>query len=181
MTVAKHISLVIQWVQANLVRTKASRCMFIWAHSAGATVRSARTSAASKLYGPKGVGVKGAIFMSGQFNILPVQPAGAGGGRRAVDKAAVVLQQRSLAPAVPCGVDGAGSSQGAISGPRGVTPGGQRGGPWRGWRADRRAPRAWRAVDPAVQLHGQRCRRSMETKVALLLATAESIRGSMAA
>ena len=48
--------------------------MFIWAQSAGNGPLGVYIGR-PELWGPKGVGVKGAIFMSGQFNILPVTPA----------------------------------------------------------------------------------------------------------
>src|SRR6202051_3769539 len=67
----KDVSLMIQWVQANIIRYKGNADRIFICHP--------------ELYGPKGVGVKGAIFMSGQFNILPLQPGGGAGGRGGPD------------------------------------------------------------------------------------------------
>ena len=76
----KDVSLMIQWVQANIAKYKGNPDrMFIWAQSAGNGPLCTYLGR-PELYGPKGVGVKGAIFMSGQFNILPVQPAAQGRG-----------------------------------------------------------------------------------------------------
>jgi hypothetical protein len=180
----KDISLMIQWVQTNIVQYKGNPDrMFIWAHSAGNGPLGTYIGR-PELYGPKGVGVKGAIFMSGQFNILPVQPAGAGGGRAGGGPGSGGAPAALAGAGSTCGVDGAGSSQGAISGPSGVTPGGQRGGPGAaaGGPAGGRGRGA--PVDPAVQLARSTLPALKETKVALLLATAEfdpGIEGSMSA
>jgi hypothetical protein len=190
----------IQWVQDNIAKYKGNPDrMFIWAHSAGNGPLGTYIGR-PELYGPKGVGVKGAIFMSGQFNILPVQPAGAGGGRGAAGggPAGPGGAANALAGAgTTCGLTGgAGSSEGAIVGPSGVTPGAQRGGPGaaagglpgqggppgppgQGGGRGRGAP-----VDPAVQLTRSSLSALKETKVALLLATAEldpGINGSQSA
>src|SRR6202051_2612943 len=75
---AKDVSLMIQWVEANISKYKGNPDrMFIWAQSAGNGPLGTYIGR-PELYGPKGVGVKGAIFMSGQFNIAPLQPQGAG-------------------------------------------------------------------------------------------------------
>ncbi len=72
----KDVSLMIQWVEANISKYKGNPDrMFIWAQSAGNGPLGVYIGR-PELWGPKGVGVKGAIFMSGQFNILPLQPQG---------------------------------------------------------------------------------------------------------
>src|SRR5262249_1294257 len=54
--------------------------MFIWAQSAG-NIPTSTYIGHPELYTPKGVGIKGVVFMSAPgFNILPAQPAPAGGG-----------------------------------------------------------------------------------------------------
>lgn len=72
---AKDVAAMIQWVQANIAKYHGNPDrMFIWAHSAGNGPLGIYIGH-PELYGPKGAGVKGAIFMSGQFSILPVKPA----------------------------------------------------------------------------------------------------------
>src|SRR5437764_4643156 len=61
----KDISLMIQWLQANIAKYKGNPDrMFIWAHSAGNGPLGIYIGH-PELHGPKGPGVKGAIFMSG--------------------------------------------------------------------------------------------------------------------
>src|SRR6266571_822244 len=111
----RDISLMIQWLQNNITKYKGNPDrMFIWAHSAGNGPLGIYVGH-SELYGQKGVGLKGAIFMSGN----PVQGLGAagGGGGRAARGGTDVL----AGAGTTCGVtSGAGGSEGAISGPSGV-------------------------------------------------------------
>jgi triacylglycerol lipase len=76
---AKDIARVIDWVEQNISRYKGNpKRVFIWAHSAG-NGPVATYIGHPELYGPKGIGLKGAVLMSGNFNILPVTvtaPAG---------------------------------------------------------------------------------------------------------
>jgi len=158
----KDVSNMIQWVEANIAKYKGNpNRMFIWAQSAGNGPLGVYIGR-SELHGPKGVGVKGAIFMSGQFNILPLQVAGAGGGRGGAPGGPT--------PGSTCGIGGPGQTNGAIAGPSGVTPGpavaAQGGGAGRGG-----APPP--PVDPAVQLSRSSLPGFKQTKVALLFATAE--------
>ncbi len=80
---AKDISAMIQWVQTNIAKYHGNPDrMFIWAHSAGNNPLGTYIGR-PELYGPKGVGVKGVIFMSpAAFDIAPLEvpppPAGAG-------------------------------------------------------------------------------------------------------
>ena len=80
---AKDVSLVVQWVEQNISKHKGNPGrVFIWSQSAG-NAPVATYIGHPELYGPKGVGLKGAIFMSSPgFNILPATPPpgqGAGG------------------------------------------------------------------------------------------------------
>jgi Carboxylesterase family len=73
---AKDVSAMLQWVEAHIGDYKGNPDrIFIWAHSAG-NVPTGTYLGRPELWGPKGVGVKGAILMSGaQFNIAPVTMA----------------------------------------------------------------------------------------------------------
>jgi triacylglycerol lipase len=115
----------IQWLQENVKKYKGdANRMFIWAHSAGNGPLGTYIGH-PELYGPKGVGVKGAVFMSGN----PVPDIGPSGGGRGG------APNTQPGPGSTCGVtSGAGGSDGAITGPSGVTPApprgeGGRGGP----------------------------------------------------
>jgi triacylglycerol lipase len=70
----KDISLMVQWVQANIGKYKGNPDrIVIWAQSAGNQPLAVYIGR-PEIWGPKGVGVKGAIFMSaGPFNILPLK------------------------------------------------------------------------------------------------------------
>ena len=72
---AKDISAMIQWVEANISKYHGNPDrMFIWAHSAG-NMPLGTYIGRPELYGPKGVGVKGVIFMSpAAFDIAPLEP-----------------------------------------------------------------------------------------------------------
>ena len=159
---AKDVSLMIQWVEANIGKYKGNPDrMFIWAQSAGNGPLGTYIGR-PELYGPKGVGVKGVVFMSGQFNILPVVPAAPAGGRGGGDILA--------AAGSTCGLPGgaAFSNAGAIAGPSRADdpPAGGRGG---GGGGRGRGP----GVDPAVQLMRSTLPALKETKVKIMLATAE--------
>src|SRR5271154_7155452 len=77
---AKDISAMIQWLQANISKYHGNPDrMFIWAHSAG-NVPLGTYIGHPELYGPKGVGVKGVIFMSAaSFDVAPLAPPPIGG------------------------------------------------------------------------------------------------------
>jgi hypothetical protein len=78
---AKDISLAVQWVNQNISKYKGNPArVFIWAQSAG-NIPVGTYVGHPELYGPKGVELKGVIFMSAPgFNILPATaPAGQGG------------------------------------------------------------------------------------------------------
>ena len=72
---AKDVARVVQWVDQNVARYKGDPArVFLWAQSAG-NVPTGTYVGHPELYGPKGVGLKGVIFMSpATFNILPATP-----------------------------------------------------------------------------------------------------------
>jgi hypothetical protein len=163
----KDVSLMIQWLQANISRYKGNPDrMFIWAHSAGNGPLGTYIGR-PELHGPKGPGVKGAIFMSGQFNIAPLQPQGAGG--RGGAGAAAGGQGGNPGPAGGAGSACGMSAATALGGPAGAGARGGRGGP---------------PVDPETQLARSSLPELKKTTVKLFLATAEldpGITGSMSA
>ena len=114
---AKDISAMLQWVEANISKYHGNpNRMFIWAHSAG-NVPLGTYIGHPDLYGPKGVGVKGVIFMSAAaFDIAPLKPPPIGGSN----------PMSILAGAgKTCGVKGgAFSAEGALPGRTGGQPGG---------------------------------------------------------
>ena len=122
---AKDISTMIQWLQSNVVKYGGNpNRMFIWAHSAGNGPLGIYIGH-PELHGPKGPGVKGAVFMSGN----PVPDLGAqggrGGGRGAGGQGGPgAAGANPLAGAgTTCGeTGGATSTAGVISGPSGTTP-----------------------------------------------------------
>ncbi|HYR90947.1 MAG TPA: carboxylesterase family protein [Terriglobia bacterium] len=165
----KDISLMIQWVQNNISKYKGDPDrMFIWAHSAGNGPLGVYVGH-PELHGPKGVGVKGAVFMSGN----PVQGLGApGGGAAGGARGGPAL----AAAGSTCGV-AAGSTEGVISGPSGAAPAGPRGGAGGG----RGGPPQ---LDAATQAARSNLPGFKTTKVAILLARAEldpGVTGTMAA
>lgn len=157
----RDVSLMVQWVEANIAKYKGNPDrMFIWAQSAGNGPLGVYIGR-PELWGPKGVGVKGAIFMSGQFNILPVQPAAPTGGRGGLD----ILAGSGKTCGLPAGA--AFSDAGAIAGPGRADPppaAGGRGGPGFG-----RGPQ----VDAATQLARSSLPALKTTTVKIMLATAE--------
>jgi hypothetical protein len=115
---AKDISSMIQWVEANISKYHGNPDrMFIWAHSAGNNPLGTYIGR-PELWGPKGVGVKGAIFMSpAPFDIAPLElPPPAPGSN---PLAALTDSGKT------CGVEGgAFSSSGALPGRTAGQPGG---------------------------------------------------------
>ena len=150
----KDVSAMIQWVEANISTFKGNpERMFIWAHSAGNGPLGTYLGR-PELYGPKGAGVKGAIFMSGQFNAAPLSvPAG---GPAATSGAP--------APGSTCGAGGPGTIAGAITGPSAATPPPAGGGRGRGPVS---------SPDPATQLERSSLPGLKKANVALLLVSAE--------
>jgi Carboxylesterase family len=78
---AKDISLAVWWVTQTIAKFKGNPGrIFIWAQSAG-NVPVGTYIGHPEYYGPKGVGVKGVVFMSpANFNILPATPPPVQGG-----------------------------------------------------------------------------------------------------
>lgn len=114
---AKDVSAMIQWLQANISRYQGNpQRMFIWAHSAG-NVPVGTYLGQRGLYGPNGVGVKGAILMSpAPFNILPAQAP-------PVDPAA--MMQMFAGAGKSCGeTGGVFAAAGALAGKKPGQPGG---------------------------------------------------------
>jgi hypothetical protein len=162
---AKDVSAMIQWLQANIGKYQGNPDrMFIWAQSAG-NGPTGTYLGRPEVWGQKGVGLKGAILMSGQWNIAPLEVPGAGAGRGAANPLA--------GAGTTCNGPAAGGSQGAITGPSGVTPQAVGAGPGRG------AP-----PDAATQLARSTLPEYKQTKVKLLFANAEldpGINGNMSA
>jgi hypothetical protein len=114
---AKDISAMLQWVEAHIgdYGGNAHR-IFIWAHSAG-NVPLGTYLGRPELWGPKGVGIKGAILMSGApFNIAPatVPPLAAGD----------VLAAAGKTCGTKVGMASAAGSDGALPGVAAGGPGG---------------------------------------------------------
>ncbi len=160
----KDISSMIQWLQANISKYKGNPDrMFIWAHSAGNGPLGVYIGH-PEIHGPKGPGVKGAIFMSGN----PVPGIGGNGGRG--DRGAPPAAANPLAGAgSTCGIAqgaGAGANAGAISGPSSVNAGGGRG-------AAPGGARGGQPLDAATQAARSNLPGFKSTKVAIVLARAE--------
>ena len=162
----KDVSLMIQWVEANIAKYKGNpERMFIWAQSAGNGPLGTYIGR-PELWGPKGVGVNGAIFMSGQFNILPLTAGafGNGGGRGGPD----ILGGSGTACGLPAGA--AFSDAGAINGPgRTDPPPAGRGGRGPGGGGAGRGA----LPDAATQLARSSLPELKKTSVKIMLATAE--------
>jgi hypothetical protein len=170
---AKDISAMIQWVEANISKYHGNPDrMFIWAHSAG-NMPLGTYIGRPELYGPKGVGVKGVIFMSpAAFDIAPLEvpppPAGTNPFAMLADAGKT------------CGVKGgAFSSEGALPGRTEGQPGGPDpnilvGGPGR--RPPAGAPEAPLdppSIDPATRLARSSLPELKKTSVKIILADAE--------
>jgi Carboxylesterase family len=116
---AKDISTMLQWVEAHIGEYGGDpQRIFIWAHSAG-NVPLGTYLGHPELWGPMGVGVKGAVLMSGApFDIAPAKaPALAAGD---------VLAAAGKTCGDKVGMASAASSDGALPG---VPPGGPGGPP----------------------------------------------------
>ncbi len=170
---AKDISTVIQWVQANISKYKGNpNRVFIWSHSAGNPPVGTYLGH-PELYGPKGVGVKGAILMApANFNIAPVTvppPAAPAAGGPVVGNGAGCQGPTDLGR----GAGGAGGAPGGFGGGAGKGKGGDakagdgKGGGAPGGRGGR-GP-----VDPAVQLAQSSLPGLLKLKIGFFLATGE--------
>jgi hypothetical protein len=165
---AKDVSLMIQWVEANISKYKGNpERMFIWAQSAGNGPLGTYIGR-PEVWGPKGVGVKGAIFMSGQWNIAPLEVPGGGRGAIPLNAPGGAFYGAGST----CGAHGPASVDGAINGPSRATA---QPGPGRG---------AGQQVDRATQIERSTLPEFKKTKVKLLFASAEldpGVHGGMSA
>jgi hypothetical protein len=105
----RDISTAIQWLQSNVAKYKGNpNRMFIWAQSAANGPLGVYIGH-PELYGPKGVGVKGAVFMSG--NPVP-----------GLNTAAAPTLPPQPAPGSTCGLPSGTGTAGSISGPSSAAP-----------------------------------------------------------
>src|ERR1700723_1880212 len=173
---AKDISSMMQWVEANISKYHGNPDrMFIWAHSAGNNPLGTYIGR-PELYGPKGVGVKGVIFLSpAPFEIAPLElPPPAPGSN---PLAALTDSGKT------CGVQGgAFSSSGALPGRTAGQPGGPDAGPPPGGPPAGGAGRAAGGpppglggppVDAATRLARSSLPELKKTSVKIMLANAE--------
>ncbi len=109
---AKAVGMIVQWVNQNIAAHKGNPArVFIWTQSAG-NIPVSTYIGHSDLWGPKGVGVKGVVFMSPPaFDILPATPPAVQGGF------APCGQPSGAAPAAPAAPGGAGRGRGGPGGP----------------------------------------------------------------
>lgn len=166
---ARDISNMIQWVQDHIAQYHGdANRMVIWAHSAG-NGPTGTYIGRPELYGPKGVGVRGVIFMSGAFDIAPLQGAALGGAnaRGPLAGAGTSCHEpggaSSTAGALP------GAAPGTPGGPAIARPAGGPGVPGGPGRQGARGPR----VDPATQLAHSSLPELKRTHVRIMLVDAE--------
>jgi triacylglycerol lipase len=174
---AKDISSMIQWVEANISKYHGNPDrMFIWAHSAGNNPLGTYIGR-PELYGPKGVGVKGVIFMSpAPFDIAPLEPPPPAPGSNPL--AALTDSGKT------CGVQGgAFSSSGALPGRTTGQPGGPDAafGPAPGGAPGPPPGLGGPPVDAATRLARSSLPELKKTSVKILLANAELDPGADAA
>lgn len=113
---AKDIAKMLEWVQANIAQYGGNPDrVFIWAHSAG-NIPLGTYVGHPELYTPKGIGVKGIIFMSpAAFNILPLKPP---------TPTMPEMQKLFALAGKTCGANGPGGTAGALPGKGPDQPGG---------------------------------------------------------
>jgi Carboxylesterase family len=169
---AKDISAMIQWVEANIAKYHGDpNRMFIWAHSAG-NMPLGTYIGRPELYGPKGVGVKGVIFMSpAAFDIAPIEVPPMTTGSNPMS----ILMDSGKTCGLPGGA--AMSSAGALPGKTEGQPGGPDasfappgGGPPRGGGPP---PGFGQPADPATRLARSSLPELKKTTVKIILANAE--------
>ena len=159
---AKDISAMLQWVEANISKYHGNPDrIFIWAHSAG-NMPLGTYIGHPELYGPKGVGVKGVIFMSAAaFDIAPLRPPPIGGS----NPLSILADAGKT-----CGVTGgAFSAAGVLPGRAAGEPGGPELGPPPGGPRPGGGP-GGPAVDPAIQLSRSSLPELEKTSVKIMLA-----------
>lgn len=112
----KDVAHMIEWLQKNIAKYHGNpNRMVIWAQSAGNGPLGTYVGHPD-LWTPKGIGVKGIIFMSGQFDILPVTYKNAFGH----------LGSTKMKNGEICGGREIMSQNGALPGAKPGTPGGPR-------------------------------------------------------
>lgn len=178
---AKDISTVIQWVHKNIAQYKGNpNRVFIWSHSAGNPPVGTYLGR-PELYGPEGIGVKGAILMSpAAFDIAPVTVGGGfGGGARG----GAAGQQAKGAPGAgggcPSGPAFGGGARGGGPGAQAKGGPGGPGGPGGGAKGTGGRGRGRGQVDPAVQLERSALPGLKAAKISFFLAYAEFDPGMM--
>jgi hypothetical protein len=176
----KDISTMIQWLQANIAKYKGNPDrMFIWAHSAGNGPLGVYIGH-PEIQGPKGAGVLGAIFMSGN----PVPGVGNDGRGARGDRGAAPAGNPLAGAGATCGIAqgaGQGANAGAISGPSSVNNGAGAPG---GRGAAPAAARGAQPLDAATQAARSNLPGFKRTLVSIVLARAEldpGVTGAMAA
>lgn len=161
----RDMSVAVDWVKTNAAKYQGDpNRIFIWAHSAGNGPLGVYVGHPERW--KNGVGVTGAIFMSG--NPVPGLGGGGGGGRGGGAPAG-----GGPAAGSACGVTaGPGGSDGAIAGPssaRAGGPGGGAGGPGAG----RGGGRGGQALTPEQQAERDNLPGFKATPVKIMLARAE--------
>ena len=178
----RDLSVAVDWLKANVKQYKGNPDrLFVWAHSAGNGPLGVYIGHPERWQ--RGVGVKGAIFMSG--NPVPGLGGAPGGGRGAAPGAPGVPPGGRGGPGgagiggpTTCGVPATGT-EGGISGPSGVTPNPNagRGGPGGG-----RGPA--QPLDAAAQAERDNLPGFKKTNVKIMLVRAEldpGVSGAMTA
>jgi len=115
---AEDVSAMLQWVEANISRYRGNpNRIFIGAHSAGNGPLGIYAGH-PELYGPKGIGTKGIVFMSGQFNIL--RPDGSNVAHTGAPQGGGAF----AGAGTTCSAGGPNASDGALPGKTAGQPGG---------------------------------------------------------
>ena len=115
---AKDVSAMLQWIEAYISKYHGNPDrIFIWAHSAGNGPLGIYAGH-PQLYGPKGIGVRGIVFMSGAFNILRPD------GSNPVPAAAPSVGGAGPAAGATCGAGPLNANDGALPGKTAGQPGG---------------------------------------------------------
>jgi hypothetical protein len=114
----KAVGMLVEWVRTNIASHKGNPArVFIWSQSAG-NAPVATYIGHPELYGPKGVALKGAVFMSSPgFSILPATPPQTQGGNGGPCNDPVTGQPS--APAARGGGPGGGAGRGTGGAARG--------------------------------------------------------------
>lgn len=164
----RDIAAAVDWVKANAAKFGGDpNRIFMGAHSAGTGPTGQYVGHPERW--PNGVQIKGMIYMSG--NPIPgILPAAAGGGRGGPGG-----RQGGPAPGATCGTTAAqNGTEGAISGPSGVTP-----QPARQGGAGRRGGRGGQQLTPEQVAERDNLPGFKKTNVRIMLVRAELDPGVM--